>query len=128
MEIEKYITIGHIPLPNKFSSDLRKQAFPEITLKICGTNGEMYMIEFLVWSQVKQALYCWPCRMSWHTNGVISSRSVLASPGGWTASAKWRKLSVRVREHEKSKSHEEGYIACGELERHVLSVKGLTLY
>ena len=33
-EIEKYITIGHIPLPKQFPNDLDKQAFPEITLKM----------------------------------------------------------------------------------------------
>ena len=41
-EVEKYITICHIPLPKQFPNDLDKQPFPEITLKICGTKGEMY--------------------------------------------------------------------------------------
>ena len=71
----------------------------------------MYKREFLVWSQVKQALCCYPCRMLWHTTGVVSSRAVLASPGGWTASKKWRNLCVNVREHVMSKNHMECYIA-----------------
>ena len=39
---KKYITIGLIPLPKQFPTDLDKQAIPEITLTICGTNGEMH--------------------------------------------------------------------------------------
>ena len=62
-EVEKYITIGLIQLPRQFQNDLDKQAFPEITFKICGINGKCTR-EFLVWSEVKQVLYCLPC---WHT-------------------------------------------------------------
>ena len=62
-EIEKYITIGHIPLPKHCTTDLDKQTIPEITLKICGSNRKMNKREFLVWSQVKQALCYLPCRM-----------------------------------------------------------------
>ena len=127
-EIEKYITIGHIPLPKHFPNDQDKQSFPEIVLKFQGTNGEVHKREFLVWSQVEQALYCLPCRLFWHTTGVspkLSARSALASPGGWSASAKWRKLSVRVREHEKSKNHKECYIAWRELGRRLLPGKGV---
>ena len=94
-------------------------------MKFHGTNGEIHKREWLVWSQVKQALYCLPCRLFWHTTCVLHSRSALASPGGWTASTKWRKLSVRVREHEKSKSYKECYIAWRELERRLLSGKGV---
>ena len=96
VKIEKCITIGHILLPRQSSNDPNKQAFPEITLKGYGTNGEMYKIEFLVWSHVKRALFCLSCRMFWHTTGVVSSRSALASPGCWTVSPKWRKLGVRA--------------------------------
>ena len=51
--VEKYITIGHIPLTKQFPNDLNKQVFQYIALKIGGTNGAMYKREFLVWSQVK---------------------------------------------------------------------------
>ena len=127
-DIEKYTTIGHIPLPNQFPNDLDRQPFPEIALNFRGTNGEIHKREFLVWSQVKKALYCLPCRLFWHTNCVsskLSARSALASPGGWPASSKWRKLCVRVREHEKSKNHKECYIAWRELERRLLPGKGV---
>ena len=40
-ELLKYATIGHSRLTKQYPHDLDKQAFPEITLKICGTNGEM---------------------------------------------------------------------------------------
>ena len=74
---------------------------------------------------MKQTLCRSPCRMFWHTTGVVYSRSALTSPGGWTASTKWRKLCVRVREHEWSKNHKECYISWRELERRLLSIKGV---
>ena len=80
--MEQYITIGQSPLPKQFPSDKDEQASPEIILKTCGTDGEMYKRVFLVWSQVKQASCCFPYRMFWHTNGVVSSRIALASPLG----------------------------------------------
>ena len=123
--IEKYITIGHIPLPKQFPNDSDNQTFPEIIFKFRGANGEMHRRDFLVWSEMKQALYCLPCRLFWHSTSVSSSMSALASPGGWTAGTKWRKVSVRVQEHEKSKSHKECYIAWKELERRLLSGKGV---
>ena len=82
VEIEKYITSVPSLLPKEFIFDLDRLAFPEIALKICRTNGEMYKREFLVWSQVKQSSYCLPCRMQWHTTCVVSTRSALASPVG----------------------------------------------
>ena len=33
VEIEKYITSGHIPVPKQFPKDLNNQTFPERTLK-----------------------------------------------------------------------------------------------
>ena len=34
VEIEKYISSGHIPLPKQFPKDLNNQTFPESTLKL----------------------------------------------------------------------------------------------
>ena len=84
------------------------------------------------WRNVQERAYCFEsidtstilfacCRMVWYTTGVVSSRYALASPGGWTASTKWRKIGVRLREHENCKSHMEWYIAWRELERRLLS-------
>ena len=36
VEIEKYITSGHIPLPKQFQKDLNNQTYPESTLKFWG--------------------------------------------------------------------------------------------
>ena len=85
----------------------------------------MYNREYLVLSQVKQASYCLPCRLLWHTTGEVSSRSALASPGGLTASAMWRILIVRIRKHEEGKSHGECYIALRENVGRLLSMKGV---
>ena len=61
VEIEKYFTGGHIPLPKQFPKDLNNQTFPESTLKFWGINGELPKRDWLVWSQKKEALYCLPC-------------------------------------------------------------------
>ena len=85
-EIEKYITNGHIPLLKQFPKDLNNKTFLESTLKFWGTNGELHKRDWLVWSQKKEALYCLPCQLFWHTTSASSSKSALASPEGWTAS------------------------------------------
>ena len=72
-------------------------------------------------SETSIILYAMTNAMAHH--GVVYPKSVLASPGGLTASAKWQKLSVRVREHEKFKSHNECYIAGRELKRHIVYKK-----
>ena len=61
VEIEKFITSGHIPLPKQFPKDLNNKTFPENTLKFWGTHGELHKRDWVVWSQKKQALYCLPC-------------------------------------------------------------------
>ena len=55
VEIEKYITSGHIPLPKQFPKDLNNQTFPESTLKFWGTNGELHKRDWLAWSQKKES-------------------------------------------------------------------------
>ena len=67
-EIDKNITIDHIPLPKQFPNDLDKQAFPEITFKICGTNGEMYnRVSCLESSKTSITLFA--MSVFWHTTG-----------------------------------------------------------
>ena len=77
VEIEKYIMSGHIPLPKQFPKDLNNQTSPESNLKFWGTKGELHKTDWLVWSQKKEGLYCFPCQHFWHTTSASSSRSAL---------------------------------------------------
>ena len=86
------------------------------------------MRDWLVWSQLKQALYCFPCRLFWNDvccNISTSSKSALASPDGWSAAGKWGKLYNRIPEHEKSNGHRGCYLAWRELERRLSSDRGV---
>ena len=52
----------------------------------------------------------------------------MASPGGYAATGKWRKLCNRIPEHERSNVHRECYLAWRELERRFLFGKGIETY
>ena len=60
-EINKMYYHRSHPTTKQSPHDLDKQALHEITLKICGIDGEMYKREVHVWSQVKQVSYSLPC-------------------------------------------------------------------
>ncbi|XP_065667580.1 uncharacterized protein LOC136087888 [Hydra vulgaris] len=83
----------------------------------------------------KQTLFCFPCRLFYGniskssvTERSLSSRSVLASPGGYAATGKWQKLCNRIPEHERSNVHRKCYLDWRELERRFLSGKGIETY
>ncbi|XP_061449442.1 calsenilin isoform X4 [Rhineura floridana] len=129
-EIEQYVMNGHIPLPKTFPKDTCNQVFPESILKFQSTNGELHVRDWLVWSQQKQALYCFPCRLFWHKTvktSTSASKSALVSAEGWDSNGKWRKLSYRIPKHEKGNSHRECYLAWRELERRLLSETGVDI-
>ncbi|XP_065671742.1 uncharacterized protein LOC136089618 [Hydra vulgaris] len=134
-EIEKYVTNDHVDFPNILPKDINNQAFPQTILNFKNFNGEVHKRDWLVWSQHKQALFCFPCRLfsgniskSSVTERNLSSRSVLASPDGYTATDKWRKLCNRIPEHERSNVHRDCYLAWRELERRFLFGKGIETY
>ncbi|XP_065654906.1 uncharacterized protein LOC136081512 [Hydra vulgaris] len=72
-EIEKYVTNDHVDFPNILPKDINNQAFPQTILNFTNVNGEFHKRVWLVWSQHKQALFCFPCRLF---SGNISKSSV----------------------------------------------------
>ena len=110
---ENYVTRGHIDFPLTLPKDDNDQTFPKGILKFRNNNAEQHTRDWLVWSQHKESLYCFPCRL--FSNSVCcrisASKSSLATVKGWPVSAKWRKLCNRVPEHEKSNEYRECYLA-----------------
>ena len=100
-DIENYVTRGYIVFPLTLPKDGNSQTFPEGILKFRNINGEQYTQDWLVWSQHKESLYCFPCWL--FSNSVCcrmsASKSSLATVKGWPVSANWRKLCNRVLEH-----------------------------
>ena len=80
-------------------------------------NGESYIRDYLSWSEQLQALFCFPCRLFSTSESV--AKSLLASPGGWSADSgpKWKKLYERLSEHESSISHRQCYLSWRDIER-----------
>ena len=126
-EIEKYVTSYCSMLPSSFPKDIRDQKFPEGIFKYHSNNGEQHIRDWLVWSEKCNSLFCFPCRLFFHTvsNQSALQRSKLASPNGWTKEQKWRKLVTKIPQHEKSTTHRECYMAWRELERRLSSGKGI---
>ncbi|XP_047132442.1 uncharacterized protein LOC124811172 [Hydra vulgaris] len=96
-EIEKYVTNDHVDFPNILPKDINNQA--QTILNFWNVKGKVHKRDWLVWSQHKQALFCFPCRLfsdniskSSVTERNLSSRSVFASLGGYAATGKWRKI------------------------------------
>ena len=126
-DIENYVTRGHIDFPLTLPKDANNQTFPEGILKFKNVNVEQHTRDWLVWSQHKKSLYCFPCR---HFSKCVccrlsASKSSLATVEGWQVSAKWQKLCNRVPEHEKSNGHRECYLAWQELERRLSLQEGV---
>ena len=117
--IEEYVLQGHLPLPNKLPVDSQKQAFPISVFKYKKFNGEVAERDWLVWSRIKRALFCFPCRM--FSKGSEVNASVLSTSSGWPATAKWRKLCDRIPVHERSVDHKRNYLSWRELEQRLRS-------
>ena len=108
--MENYDTGGHIDLPLILSIDRDNQRYPEGILRIININAEQHTRDRLVWSQHKESLYCFLCRLFWNSVCCMlntASKSALATAEGWSVSTKWRKLCNRVLEHEKSNGHRD---------------------
>ena len=66
-ELEEIVKAGHIPHPNQFPRDVTGKRFPTSVLSVKKQNGETSRRCWIVYSPTKQAIYCFPCRIFWHT-------------------------------------------------------------
>lgn len=64
--------------------------------------------DWLVWSKVKQAFYCLPCKL--FNTLPESQRSALSLPEEYSTAKRLKKLFEKVPEHENSLAHKKSYI------------------
>lgn len=69
-------------------------------------NGDSVKCDWLVWSEEKQALFCFPCQIFSGNQNL----GHLSSVSGWSILVGWKKLYDRVPMHDKSIIHRENYI------------------
>ena len=116
---------GHLPHPKQFPCDTDGKPFPCSVLNVKKLNGELAPRRWLVFSPMKNALFCLPCRLFSYTV-QHPSQSTLASTSGWGTENKWRKLFDRLPEHEQSVAHKKCYISWRELERRIAADAGIS--
>ena len=105
--------------PNNFPGD-GQRPFPRSILKVNRQNGEVVDRDWLAWSEEKESLFCFPCRLFGQVGVGESSRSILSSDQGWGKQHSWRKLYEKVPAHEKSEHHKKCYIQWRDTERRFL--------
>lgn len=80
-----------------------KKAFPRSVLFSKCANGEEIYRDWLAWSETKESLICFPCRLFGRTSEISKSRcSVLLSDEGWKKEYGWRKLYDKLPPHEQN--------------------------
>jgi hypothetical protein len=62
-DIEEYVIRCHIGLPNTLPKDKNGQEFLQSMLRCQKVNDELHDRDWLVWSEHKQSLNCFPCRL-----------------------------------------------------------------
>lgn len=63
IEIENAVRHGPKKLPQTLPKDIENRSFPNSVFHQKLRNSESTLRDWLVWSQMKQALYCFPCRL-----------------------------------------------------------------
>ena len=91
-EVEEAVRRCSKRLPLQFPNDSSNRVFPNTILCYKLPNGD-----WLVWSESKQALFCFPCRL--FTPSSNMNHSLLASSTGYSKDNKWKKLNDRIPEH-----------------------------
>lgn len=120
-EIEEWVNAGPQPKPLYIPPDVTGQAFPFSLFMKRRPNGESENRDWLVYSQCKNALFCFPCRLFAYTEPCNrSTPSYLASINGCGPSSKWKRLFDRIPHHENSTNHKRCYLEWRQLEIRLL--------
>ena len=61
IEIENAVRHGPKKLPQTLSKDIENRSFPNSVFHQKLRNSDSTLRDWLVWSQMKRALYCFPC-------------------------------------------------------------------
>lgn len=98
----------HLKLPSIFPDDRVGASVPVSIFKKKLTNGELVPRDWLVWSRLKEAFYCLPCKL--FSSVQPAKQSLFASSDGYSAAQRWKKMYDRVPEHEGTPTHKSSYI------------------
>lgn len=107
-DLESAVVSGPELHPTNFPSDSTGRLFPTSLLSCRMPNNEVIPREWLVWSNNRQALFCFPCRL--FSLQPESVRSRFASINGYSKDLKWKKLYDKIPEHQNSSGHKECYL------------------
>nr|XP_012561392.2 zinc finger MYM-type protein 1-like [Hydra vulgaris] len=80
-------------------------------------NGEYVPRDWLVWSKVKQSIFCFPCRL--FSKLPTANRSRLTTISEYRFQRKWKKLHDKIPEHQNSSNHKYCYIKWRLLEKSI---------
>lgn len=125
VQIEDFVRQGPQPMPSQIASDDKGNSFPYTVLKVQRPNGETGKRDWLVYSQRKRALFCFPCRL--FIAGCTQqpkTPSNLASCGIGKQSS-WKKLYNRIPEHEHTNYHKQCYLDWRQLEARLKEESGI---
>ncbi|XP_012558467.1 zinc finger MYM-type protein 1-like [Hydra vulgaris] len=118
-QIEKFVHHGPIAHPTKFPKDTLPKSFPRTLFHIAMPNGEKIPRDWLTWSETKNALYCFPCRL--FSKMPETHRSALSLPTGYSKPKdnKWKKLYEKIPHHQSSSGHKMCYVEWRRLEENL---------
>ncbi|XP_004211470.2 zinc finger MYM-type protein 1-like [Hydra vulgaris] len=118
-QIEKFVHHGLIAHPTKFPKDTLPKSFPRTLFHIAMPNGEKIPRDWLTWSETKNALYCFPCRL--FSKMPETHRSALSLPTGYSKpkDIKWKKLYEKIPHHQSSSGHKMCYVEWRRLEENL---------
>ncbi|XP_047141270.1 zinc finger MYM-type protein 1-like [Hydra vulgaris] len=108
-QIEKFVHYRPIAYPTKFPKDALPKSFPRTLFHIAMPNGEKVQRDWLTWSETKNALYCFPCRL--FSKMPETHRSALSLPTGYSKPKdnKWKKLYEKIPHDQSSTGHKMCY-------------------
>ena len=121
---QKLVSVG-VPKPEvmlqtikEIPKDVKGNSFSEVFLYSSSANNrEKHYRDWLVWSKVNEALYCFPCLL-FSEEQNLGHRSLLSKREGFSPlKQNWKKLYSRLPEHEKSSDHRTSYCKWKELEQ-----------
>ena len=115
-QIEEIVSVGPPPKPSFIPPDFTGSVFPFSVFQKKRPNGEIQNRDWLVYSQQKGALFCFPCRLFGQKLSKNASTSYLASRNGCGPDSKWKRLFDRLPLHENSINHKQCYLEWRQLE------------
>ncbi|MCY3927482.1 MAG: DUF4371 domain-containing protein [Acidobacteria bacterium] len=112
--------------PSSFPHDTKGRTLPESIFTKTLPNGETVSRDWLVWSQSKLALFCFPCCLfnKHSTLEQQASLSKLARPDAGITN-NWRKLYTKIHSHECNSAHLSRYCDWKALEKSLQKCSGI---